>query len=134
MKSNLYRFTKSVPALAVATRTNGTVNGLTVDRWQGGAAAVDYRQSVLFTIHTGTITDGSVGITVQDSDDNAAWAAAAAGDFGGATTILSTNDDTVLECYYTGSKRYARLSVVTTGATTGGSFGAPAVMAGNPVR
>jgi len=84
MKINGYRISKGVPALAVATRTNGTVNGITVDRLQGGAG--DYRGGVLFTVHTGTVTDGSVAITVQDSDDNSTWAAAAAGDVQGATT------------------------------------------------
>lgn len=126
MRLSGYKITKSVPALAVATRTNGTVNGLTVDRYQGGTN--DYRGGVLFTIHTGTITDGSVAVAVQDSDDGSAWANAAAADVQGAVTIATTNDDTVLEVGYGGLKRFCRLTAVTTGATTGGSFGATAVM------
>lgn len=126
MRLSGYRISKSVPALAVATRTNGTVNGLTVDRYQGGTN--DYRGGVLFTIHTGTITDGSVAIAVQDSDDGSTWAAAAAGDVQGAVTIGISNDDTVMEIGYGGLKRYCRLTAVTSGATTGGSFGATAVL------
>jgi hypothetical protein len=128
MKINPYRSARSVPALAVATRTNGTVNGITVDRYQGGAN--DYRGGVLFTIHTGTITDGSVAIAVQDSPDSSTWTAVTGTDVQGATTIVTTNDDTVLECGYSGPQRYVRLSVTTSGATTGGSFGATAVMFG----
>lgn len=126
MRLSGYRITRSVPALAVATRTNGAVNGLTVDRYQGGTN--DYRGGVLFTIHTGTITDGSVAIAVQDSDDNTVWANAAASDVQGAVTIATTNDDTVLEIGYSGLRRYCRLTATTTGATTGGSFGATAVL------
>lgn len=126
MKINPFRMARSVPALAVATRTDGTVNGLTVDRHLGGTD--DYRGGVLFTVHTGTITDGAVAIAVQDSDDGAVWVAAAAEVVQGATAIAATDDNTVLECGYSGTKRYCRVSFTTTGATTGGSFGATAVM------
>lgn len=128
MRTSVYRKSKSVLALASAARVNGTVNGVTVDRYQAGAT--EYR-TMLFVIVTGTITDGSHAFTVQDSDDNSTWGAAATSEVQGtAPTLVAANDDTVLEVGYTGAKRYARLSVVTSGATTGGVFSAAAVLYG----
>jgi hypothetical protein len=126
MRSTLYTNSLVRVALTSATRTNGTVNGTTVDL---GVFGNDFR-SVLFVVQTGTVTDGSHAISVQDSPDGSAWAAVDAAQLQGtAPTITSTNDDTVLEVgYIPGTKQYVRLVAVTSGATTGGVFAAVAVL------
>lgn len=134
MRSTLYSHSLVRVALTSATRTNGTVNGTTVDL---GVFGNDFR-SVLFVVMTGTVTDGSHAITVQDSPDGSAWAAAdSASVQGSLPTITGTNDDTVFEIgYIVGTKQYVRLVAATSGATTGGVFSAVAVLGGassNPV-
>lgn len=121
---DIYNNIQVRPTLAVATRTNATATGTTVDRNYNGSMF----NSVMFLVHTGTMTDGSVAVTVEESDDNAAWATATALQ-GTAPTIASTDDDKVYEIGYLGGKRYVRLKAVTSGATTGGVFGATVVLA-----
>jgi hypothetical protein len=113
---------------ATGAKVTGTVNGDTVDRLQAGVG--DY-QSILFVIQTATITDGSHAFTVQDSDDGTTWATAATTDVGGtAPTLTLTDDDVAKDVGYVGPKRYARLVAVSSGTTTGGIFGALAVLFG----
>jgi len=128
MRATLYTHSLVRVALTSAARTNGTVNGTTVDL---GVFGNDFR-SVLFVVHTGSITDGSHAISLQDSPDGSAWAAVDAAHLQGtAPTITSANDDAVFEVgYIPGTKQYVRLVVVTTGATTGGIFSAVAVLGG----
>ncbi|MFD1656992.1 hypothetical protein ACFSL4_01760 [Streptomyces caeni] len=128
MRMGLYHKSKSVIALASSTRTDGTVNGTTVDRYQ--ATAGEYR-TVLFVVTTGTITDGSHAFAVQESDDDTTWTAAAADAVQGtAPTITNTDSDAVFDVGYVGVKRYARIVAVTTGATSGGVFSGAAVLYG----
>jgi hypothetical protein len=134
MRSTLYSHSLVRVALTSATRTNGTVNGTTVDL---GVFGNDFR-SVLFVVHTGTVTDGSHAITVQDSPDGSAWAAVDPAYIQGSLpTITGSNDDTLFEIgYIPGTKQYVRLVATTSGATTGGVFAAVAVLSGassNPV-
>lgn len=137
MRSTLYNDVIARPALTIALRTNGTVNGTTVDKadLSGGA---DGFTSALLVVLAGTITDGTHTVIVQDSDDGSAWGAAAASDVQGPPVALtSANSNTVAELGYTGPKRYLRASVTTAGATTGGTLGAVAVLGGetsSPVK
>lgn len=128
MRATLYSSSLARVALTSAARTNGTVNGTTVDL---GVFGNDFR-SVLFVVQTAAVTDGSHAFTVQDSPDGSAWAAVDAAYLqGSAPTVTSTNDDTLFEVgYIPGAKQYVRLSVVTSGATTGGVFGAVALLSG----
>lgn len=123
---DLYNNIQVRPTLAVATRTNATATGTTIDRNYNGAMF----NSVMFLLHTGTMTDGSVAVTVEESDDNSAWSTATALQ-GTAPTIASTDDDKLYEIGYLGGKRYVRVKAVTSGATSGGTFGATAVL-GDP--
>ncbi|MCT9932441.1 hypothetical protein N5079_19760 [Planotetraspora sp. A-T 1434] len=127
MRRSVYNECVARPALAVATRTNGAVNGLTVDKhYQNNAF-----RSVMFIVHSGTMTDGSVAVTMQDSPDNSTWTAVDASYVQGSLpTIASTDDDKTFEIGYTGPQRYVRIVATTSGATTGGTFGATAVMWG----
>lgn len=122
MRSSLYNvaLVKSsiVPAAARTTTTTGTA----VDRMtdQGGF------RSALVVIHTGTITDGTHTVTVQDSPDNTNWTAVA-DEFlqGTEPAIGGSNDDSVFEIGYTGNERYLRVLITVTGTpATGGIYGA----------
>lgn len=121
-----YNTSDAVMALPIATRTaNTTVNGTTVDR-------TDTNATVMFAVNAGTITDGSVAITIQESDDNSTWANAASTDIQGGPTLTfaTAQSNTVAELGYTGRKRYVRITHIQTGATSGGAMGAVAVLAG----
>jgi hypothetical protein len=112
--------------LSPAARVNGTANCTAVDL--GGVGA----DSALVVIITGVITDGSHAVSIEDSDDGATgWTAVPAGRLqnGPAPTITAANGDTQFEIGVTVTRRYARVTVVSTGATTGGLFAA-VVMAG----
>lgn len=115
-------------SLNIAARTDGTVNGTGVDRNEDGCAF----QDALVVIHTGTITDGTHTMEVQDSDDNTTFAAVTDTYLTGAEpAVVAANDNVVYEIRYTGRKRYLRVVAVTTGATTGGIFGATVALS-NP--
>lgn len=130
MRTSIYRESASAMALTSATRTNGTANGTTVDR----AAANLSSPSILFVITTGTVTDGSHAFAVQESDDGSAWTTAPAAVVqGAAVTVAAAGTNSVFEAGYTGSKRFARLTVTTTGATTGGTYSAAAVLYGRRI-
>lgn len=109
-------------------RTNGTVNGTAVDLWSNPVGRQQFK-SALIVVQTGTITDGTHTVEVQDSDDNSTFTAAADADLQGTEpAIAEANDNTVYEIGYHGVRRYLRVSVVTTGATLGGTFGAVIVL------
>ncbi|MEV8043562.1 hypothetical protein AB0P02_06875 [Streptomyces griseoluteus] len=121
MRQSLYTVARAKLTLPVALRTNGTVNGTTVDLHENKDAA----RSAMLVVHTGTITDGSHAITLQESDNGSAWSTVGSTDLQGtAPTIAATDDDAVFELGYVGAKRYLRAVVVTSGATTGGTLGA----------
>lgn len=128
MRRTLYSHCLTQQALTAAARTNGTVNGATVDL---GVYGNDFR-TVLFIVSTATVTDGSHAITMQDSPDGTNWTAVAAGKRQGSLpTIVAANDDTFFEFgYIVGTNQYVRLVVTTSGATTGGVFSAVAVLSG----
>jgi hypothetical protein len=117
-------------ALAVAARLNGTASGITIDRTDP-SGGTDSTTSALLVVFTAAITDGSHAITVQVSDDGSVWSAAATEHLQGSLpTITSTDDDRLFEIGYTGPRRYLRVVATTTGATTGGVFGAVAILGG----
>jgi hypothetical protein len=108
-------------SLSPLARTDGTANGTAIDRMVNGGM-----QDAMVIVNTGTITDGSHAISVQDSaDGSTGWAAVAADQLqGSAPTVVAANDDTVFEFGVRSTRRYVRAVAVTTGATTGGTFGA----------
>lgn len=127
MARTLYGTTHAVLALTSAVRTNGAANGVAVDL---GANGNDF-QTVAFAIATGTITDGSHAVSVQDSaDGSTGWANVDPGRIqGNLPTIVAADDD---KAFYfglaVGAKQYVRIVVTTSGATTGGAFSAVAVL------
>jgi len=125
MATGVYNRTVSQKALTSVVRTNGTVNGDSVDRG-------DTNVSVLFVVLTSTLTDGVHTISVDHSDDNSSFTAAttSGGQQGADIVTAAANDDTFFDIGYNGPKRYCRLKVVTSGASTGGVLGAVAIKEG----
>lgn len=113
--------------LAITTRT-ASGNGTGVDRAASGAMY----QDAMVVVHTGTITDGTHAVDIQESDDNSAWNSVAAGELQGTEpSIVAADDDKVFIVGYKGTKRYLRVAVTASGTTTGGVYGATVVLA-NP--
>lgn len=134
MRRTLYSEVVSRSTLAVATRVNGTANGTTVDRADASPAPVDMFQSIMFAIITGTITDGSHAFAVEASDDGTTWAAVPAAELRGSVpTAEAVDDNKVYDVGYDGPKRFVRVNCTTSGATSGGTFGA-LVLLGYPRR
>ncbi|WP_063735618.1 hypothetical protein [Streptomyces sp. RTd22] len=130
MRQSLYTMCRAKATLAIALRTNGTVNGTTVDLHENKDAS----RSAMLIVQSGTITDGSHAVTLQESDDGSSWGTVAAADLqGSAPTVTSTDDDALFELGYKGVKRYLRAVVTTSGATTGGTLGA-VILRGFPRR
>lgn len=112
---------KALISLAQAARVNGIVNGTGVDCATYDGAAVIFR--------TAAATDGSHAPTIQESDDNAAFANVAAADqVGTLAAITSADGSKTFKAGYIGKKRYIRPSIVTTGATTGAIIGADVIL------
>ncbi|MFB6626508.1 hypothetical protein ACFCWD_29070 [Streptomyces sp. NPDC056374] len=113
--------------LAIATRT-ASANGTGVDRAGGGAMF----QDALVIVHTGTITDGTHAVDIQESDDNSSFTSVAASELQGAEpSIVAADDNKLFVVGYKGLKRYLRVAVTASGTTSGGVYGASVVLA-NP--
>lgn len=125
MRRSVYNHVRAKATLAIAART-ATANGTAVDRALSGASGTnEWFTSATVLIHTGAITDGTHAITLEVSDDNSSWAAAASTDIQGSLpSIGSSNDDALYEVGYNGPKRYLRAVTTVSGATTGGVYGA----------
>jgi hypothetical protein len=113
--------------LPIATRT-ASANGTGVDRYLNGAEF----QDALIIVHTGTITDGTHAIDVQESDDNTTFTSVAASELQGTEpSIGAADDDKMFVVGYKGLKRYLRIAVTASGTTSGGTYGASVLLA-NP--
>lgn len=123
-----YNSTLFKRTLSPAARTDGTANGVAVDRAVNGGM-----QDAVLLVSTGTVTDGSTAITIEDSADgtNDWQAVAAAQILGSLPTLVAANDDTVFEVGVLSTRRYLRAVAVTTSSTTGAIFGA-AFLLGRP--
>lgn len=88
-------------------------------------------ERALILIASGTITDGTHTVEIQESDDNTTFTAVADADLDG--TEAAINDDEIVELGYLGNKRYIRVFVDVAGATTGGVYSATVVRMG-PAR
>lgn len=120
MKNNV----SPVNSISPQALTDGTVDGTGADL-QGyeGAVAV---------IITGTITDGTHTVQIQESTDDSTYTAVADADLQGSEpAIVAANDDTIFYIGYIGSKRYLRVSITTASSSTGGLIGA-SIVRGHP--
>jgi hypothetical protein len=115
-------------SLSPVARTDGTANGTAVDRVVSGGTG-----DAVLLVSTGTITDGSHAIKVQESaDGSTGWMDLAAGNIQGSMpTVVAANDDTMFEVGLRPTTRYLRAVATTTGSTTGGVY-ACAFILGRP--
>lgn len=123
---NLYNDALGQKALQSQTVQTGTVNGLAVDT---GVFSNNFRD-VAFYILSGTLTDGSYAITVEESDSSGSgFAAVDSGRvLGSLPTLAATDDNALVSFGVRPTKRYVRLVVTATSATTGGVLAAVAVL------
>lgn len=126
MRDSIYDDTLTRVAIPVLSRTaNAAVNGTTVDKnYQNNQFRV-----AMFTVITGTVTDGTVAYTMEDSPNGSVWSTVTPDNMQGTlpTTVL-TDDDKTFDVGYTGPQRYVRLVATQSGATAGGISGAVAIL------
>lgn len=110
---------KVLPSITHAAKTNGTVNGTAIDTaGYDGAFAI---------AHIGVWTDGTHTFSLEESDaSGSGFAAVAAAELIGAFAAVTSNANpgTKQKVGYIGKKRYIRVVLVTSGATTGALLGA----------
>ncbi len=89
-------------------------------------------EAVACLFQTGAYTDGTHTPKLQDSDDNSTFADVAAANLIGSFTAVSGagQQNAIQEVGYIGGRRYIRLVVTVSGATTGAVYGAIALLAG----
>jgi hypothetical protein len=116
----------NVGTIGSSTTTNGNIIDL-----QGN-------ESATFDIFSGAITDGTYLPNIQEGDDSALGDATSVtadylvGTYADAT-FVAADDQTHKTIGYVGKKRYIRLQLISSGVTTGGMFGAGAIL-GDPKR
>lgn len=121
---DLYNLVDAQKGLSIgAITTNTTTSGDWIDT-KGS-------YGVMWTILSGTLTDGVYTANLQDSDlaDHSDAASVATdfviGTYAGASYI-ATEDNTAKKIGYAGKKRYVRLQYVSTSVTSGGTLSATA--------
>lgn len=93
--------------------------------------------SLTYIFQTGTVTDGDYTLLIEEGDESDLSDASAVADAdltvteASASFTADTDDNKVSKIGYTGSKRYTRLSVVSTNTTSGAFVCAVAVL-GHP--
>lgn len=118
-------------SLSPVARTDGTANGTAVDRVVSSGTG-----DAVLVVSTGTITDGSHAITIQESaDGSTGWANVAAANLQGSLpTVVAANDDTVFEVGIRPTQRYLRAVATSTGSTTGGVFACAFILGASRVK
>lgn len=113
------------PAAARAASTNGTA----IDCARTGTGSQRVK-SVTFLFTTGTLTDGTYTLSIEESDSSGSGYAAipAARVKNDVGTIAATADDTAYGLSCMPAKRYVRLVVTAAGTTTGGIYSATALL------
>lgn len=89
--------------------------------------------SVTYFIQAGVLTDGAYAMLLEEGDDSGLSDAAPVDDTDLIGTevgagFAATDDDKVTKLGYIGGKQFVRLSIVSTGTTTGGTIGATTVL------
>jgi hypothetical protein len=123
VKRNMHDSITAVQSLASAART-ATANGTAAD-----LKGYDSCEAV---VDLGAWTDGTHTPSIQESDDNSTFAAVAAADLDGSFTAMSgtASDNNVQIVGYVGSKRYVRVVMTISSATTG-ALSAAAIIRGD---
>ena len=121
--NDLHHHTKQLPALTSQTiSTDTTTAGAIIDT--AGFEACE------FLLLSGTITDGAYAVSLQEGDaSNLSDAATVdAAEILGDADFALADDDTAKRIGYIGKKRYVRLSIVSSGTTSGGVFAGIALL------
>lgn len=130
MEYDLHNNVNGANALdAAAISSNTTTVGNIIDT--AGYESLEY------FVQSGTITDGAYAFLLEEGDDAAlADAAAVATDelLGDLVGFVAADDNTVKRVGTVGKKRYQRLSIVSTGVTTGVDFMSAIAVQGHPHR
>lgn len=123
---SLYSQSLAVKALASGTVQTGTTNGIAIDT---GVYSNNFRD-ILFIVHSGTLTDGSYAVTVEESDTSGSgYTAVDTWRVLGSLPTFAATDDNVWNSFgVRPNKRYVRIVVTATSATTGGVLAATAVL------
>lgn len=128
MEKDLHSNVKQVVAkTAAAISTTTTTVGSIIDT--AGYESLEY------IVLSGTITDGAYALKLEQGDDSGLSDAAdvpADEVLGVLTGFVAADDDTVKRVGSIGKKRYQRLSIVSTGVTTGANFFAAVGVLGDP--
>lgn len=95
-------------------------------------------ESIEFLITAGAITDGAYAILIEEGDDSGLSDAAAVADADllgteALAAFTATDDNKVSKIGYIGQKNFVRISIVSTGTTSGGFFAVVATL-GHPRR
>lgn len=125
MVQQMYETSIAKRSLSPAART-ATANGVAVDKNIAGGAA-----DAIVVIATGTITDGTHTISIEDSaDGSTGWAAVPAAQLQGTVPVIgAADDDKVFEVGVIDSKQFLRVTSTLSGApVTGGVYGAVIVL------
>lgn len=126
MMRDLNNQISSAVCIAPAANRTATTNGTGVDLagYRSACAVVQY----------GTVTDGTWTAKIEESDDNSNWSDVAGADLSGSFTArTSSNDETVEEVGYLGSKRYIRVTVTETVASSTGALFNALIVRGAPI-
>lgn len=128
-RRSVYTNVTARASLHPAART-ATANGTGVDRNVGA----NMHRTAMVVVHTGTITDGTHTIEVQDSPDNTTFTAVSDQFLQGTEpAIVAADDDKLFFIGYIGEQRYLRVVTTVASATTGGIYGA-VILLGEPRR
>lgn len=120
MKDLYHNLSPAVSVPVLIRNGNAATSGTGVDLSGYEGAVVEFIG--------GTLTDGSLACTLEDSDvlgsGYVAVGAADCIDGIASVTLASTEDNLVEKIGYIGGKRFVRAVITQSGATTGGTYGA----------
>lgn len=102
----------------------------TATRTGTGVDTLGY-EGVLIVVNAGLRTDGTHTTDIEESDDDSTYTDVAAADLQGTEPVINsaTTDEQDYEVGYIGSKRYVRVNIAVSGATTGAVLGASVMLA-----
>lgn len=132
MRKTIYNWLRVRPCITLLLRTgNATTSGVAVPL---NYNSQQFRNAMLVFV-TGTITDGNLAVTIEESPDGStAWTAIPVGDrlLGALPATTATDDDKIYEVGIIPDplKPFLRCTAVQSAATTGGTFGAYILLSG----
>ena len=128
MENDLHHNVKTSIALAVQDiTTNTTTVGAVID-------TIGF-ESCEFSIQSGTITDGTYVLLLEEADVvgfTGSSVVPAAETLGVLTGFAAADDDVTLRVGSIGKKQFQRLSIVSAGTTTGGTYFTAQAILGHP--